>query len=160
MINTRNTGNLPNFRFTTLGYETLGSAVGTDKFVLDFWEKEYKNEIEPEIDSLMKFDLSLDAKSVISKSKILPKISYNSSFHEIPEAIKRKIELKMTKFSVGNYGGLRNFEEMTRDKEHGGYDICHVTKHAELALLKPIFKLIKYKQGGYTANCRHCPYRS
>ena len=148
LINTRYAGNLPNFKFTSLGYETLGSAVGTDKYVVDFWEHEYKEEIEPEINSLMSFDLSLDAKSVLSKSKILPKISYNAAFYEIPEVIKRKIESKMTKFSVGNNGKLQDFEKITKDKEHGGYDICHVTKHAEIALLKPIFRLIKCKKEG------------
>ena len=148
LVNTRYAGNLPNFRFTTLGYETLGSAVGTDKFILDFWEEEYKNAIEPEIDFLINFNLSLDAKSVLSKSKILPKISYNSAFYEIPEPIKRKIETKMAKFSLGNHGGLRMFEEITRDKQHGGYDICHVTKHSELSLLKPIFRLLKCKREG------------
>ena len=147
LINTRYAGELPKFRFTTMGYETLGSAIGDEKFIVKFWEEEYKNEIEPEIDFLTKFELTLDAKGVLSKSKILPKISYNSAFHHIPESIKRKIESKMTKFSLGNHGKLNSYEEITRDKDHGGYDICHVTKHAELALLKLIARLTKCKQG-------------
>ena len=105
----------------------------------------YKENIEPEIDSLRKFDLTLDAKSVLSKSKILPKVSYNSGFHEIPLVIRRKIETKMSKFSLGNKGTLNQYEEICRGKDHGGYDICQVVKHSELALLKPIIKLIRCK---------------
>ena len=143
LINTRDISELPNFRFTCDGYETLGSVIGSQKFVEDFGTKIYKQNIEPEIDSLSKFSLTLDAKSALSKSKILPKISYNSSFHEIPLVIRRKIEAKMSKFSFGNNGCVKKYEEICRDKNHGGYDICHVIKHAELALLKPIFRLLK-----------------
>ena len=106
LINTVYACNLPSFRFTTTGYETLGSAVGTEKFIENFWNKTYKNGIGPVIDFLKKFELTLDAKSVLSKSKILPKISYNSGFHDMPLAIKRKIESKMTSFSLGSGGTL------------------------------------------------------
>lgn len=146
LINTSDISGLPEFCFTTEGYETLGSAIGSESYIENFWMTTYKNKIEPEIDFLCKFNLTLDAKSVLSKSKILPKVSYNSGFYEVPLVIRRKIESKLTKFSQGNGGKLKTYEKMCCDKKHGGYDICHVVKHAELALLKPIFKLIKYKK--------------
>ena len=148
LVNTVYAHELPRFRFTSSGYETLGSAIGSEKFIFQFWEKVYKNEIEPEIQSLSKFELTLDAKRVLSKNKILPKISYNSAFYDIPDVIKRKIEAKMKLFSVGSNGTGAQYEDVTHDIDHGGYDICHVTKHSELALLKPIFRLIRCKLEG------------
>ena len=99
VINTKNINELPNFHFTFEGYETLGSAIGSMSFVKSFWSKLYKENIEPEINSLSKFELTLDAKSVLSKSKVLPKISYNSNFYEIPIELRKRIENKMSKFS-------------------------------------------------------------
>ena len=39
LINTNNTNGLPDFGFTTEGYETLGSAIGTQDFLDRFWKK-------------------------------------------------------------------------------------------------------------------------
>ena len=88
---------------------------------------------------------TFDAKSIITKSLILPKVSYTATVLNIPSDIFRSLENLIVKYVIPKGNISIPLTELARKRNSGGYNIDHVLIHASVFSLMPIFKYIKCK---------------
>ena len=93
---------------------------------------------------------TFQAKAIVSKSKLLPKLTYMCSVHVMPTAFKNSINKAMlgflVPFSSKNLLGEEIDGQISRfaaPKHLGGYGVDHISIHADLMLLKPVKKYLK-----------------
>ena len=111
------------------------------------WDEIWKG-IQSDVQYYNNFHLTLDAKAVISKSKLLPKVSYFSSTVPIPERVQSKLNNIMLEFVVPHKKTFLCMDDFAMKRHLGGYNIDHVVTHAKLFILKPIFEYIRNKENG------------
>ena len=93
---------------------------------------------------------TFQAKAIVSKSKLLSKLTYMCSVHVMPAAFKKSINKALlgflVPFSSRNLLDNEISSQITRfaaPKHLGGYGVDHISIHADLLLLKPVMKYIK-----------------
>ena len=77
----------------------LGIPYGKDVFVKDHW-KGIVNDIKVVLQDSNDVYNTFDAKSIITKSIVLPKISYIATVYDIPREIKNSVETMIFRYIV------------------------------------------------------------
>ena len=78
----------------------LGLPYGTENFVKQKWQEKF-NDFDKDTTYFQSYGfLTLQAKAIISKSKLLPKMSYISSVLPTPKTFKDKIDERILRFVV------------------------------------------------------------
>jgi hypothetical protein len=75
----------------------LGIPYGNIEFVREFW-KNIVNDVRVSLNEYDNVYSTFDAKSIITKSLILPKVSYIATVLEIPRNIRKSLEYESTTF--------------------------------------------------------------
>ena len=95
---------------------------------------------------------TMQSKAIISKSKLLSKLNYICSVHVMPLPIRRSLNKILLEFVIPFSARNMLDEEIetklidfAAPKFLGGYGIDYITLHADLFLLKPVMKYIKYR---------------
>ena len=122
----------------------LGIPYGSVRFVQKFW-----NDIISNVKSSMTHYGSVysnfDAKSIITKSLILPKLSYAATVLSIPNDIRKSIDISIFRFVIPK-GDMRiSLNELAQKRAFGGYNVDHVSIHASIFALLPIFKYAQHR---------------
>ena len=87
---------------------------------------------------------TLDAKSIISKNKILPKISHIASAKAIPYQIKKRIDRILLNYIIPHSNRtIMTLKDLALPRAKGGYDIDDVILHGSIFLLSGVFKYIQ-----------------
>ena len=128
----------------------LGIHYGPTAYVNTQWMSKLK-ELKEEISFFQKAHRNtLQDKAILSKSKLLPIISYMGNVHSIPNNIVKQIDCILLKFIVSHDKTLMELHDFAAGKTKGGYCIDHITLHTTIFLLKPIFEYVKCKISGET----------
>ena len=91
----------------------LGIPYGSSKFIKDFWGEKFRI-FDEEVSYFSSFKyMTYQAKAIISKSKLMPKISYLGSVLPIPNDIRTKIDDRLLKLVVPH---KKNFFECSELK--------------------------------------------
>ena len=123
----------------------LGIPYGSDKFIEDFWREKFL-EFEKEVRYFQSYNfLTLQAKSIISKSKLLPKLSYLGSVLPIPSNFKGRIDSKLLGFVVPHTRTFLKIENLAANKHMGGIGLAHVNLHCEIMLVKSVMLYMRKK---------------
>ena len=121
----------------------LGIPYGSDQYLHHFW----KNICEDVRISLNRYNntySTFDAKSIITKSLILPKVSYAATVLKIPKNIENKINSLIFRFIVPKGNVSSTIVDFAQKRHFGGYNIDHISLHASVFCLIPIFKYAKH----------------
>jgi len=86
-----------------------------------------------------------DAKSIISKSLILPKVSYTATVLSIPNDVCNSLENLIVKYIIPRGKSMLSLTDLAQKRSCGGYNIDHTWIHASVFMLIPIFKYVKNK---------------
>ena len=118
-------------------------------WVISQW-KETLDIFRNEIKFLKTTANTFQAKAIVSKSKLLSKLTYLCSVHVMPIAFKNSINKALLGFLVPFSSKNLHDEEISGQitrfaapKHLGGYGIDHISIHADLMLLKPVMKYLK-----------------
>ena len=97
--------------------------------------------------------VTFQAKAIISKSKLLSKLTYMCSVHVMAIAFRKSLDKALLGFLVpfsskslseGEiYAKITNF---AAPKHLGGYGVDHISLHADLLLLKSVMKYVKFRE--------------
>ena len=105
-----------------------------------------------EIKYYKSFTPTFQAKAIISKSKLLSKLTYMCSVHVMPIAFQNSLNKVLFKFlvplSTKNMTDTEIFNKITEfaaPKHLGGYGVDHITIHVDLLLLKSVMRYVKCK---------------
>ena len=123
---------------------------GTDSHVQSHWDQmldKFKNELKYFTDTAM----TMKAKAIISKNKLLALLSYTGGTHLLPDKHRASIDKLMLKFLVPfmpynsqSYDEVKDqISTFAAPKSLGGYEVDYITLHMDLLLLKPIMKYFK-----------------
>ena len=135
---------LPNIKWVTR-VKILGINYGPAEFVNAQWVEKL-NEIRDEVRFYQTVGVkTLQGKAILSRSKLLPKVSYMANIHPIPPAFVKQIDDIMLKFIVGHDKSMMDLYNFAACKRLGGYCIDFVSLHASLFLLRPVLMYIKSK---------------
>ena len=128
--------------------EILGIYYGPVAYVNSQWASKVK-ELKGDIKFFNNVQRNtLQDKAILSKAKLLPKLSYIGNVHPIPNNIVKQIDCVMLKFIVSHDKTIKTLYDFAAGKMRGGYCIDHVTLHTSLFLLKPIIEYIRAKING------------
>ena len=122
--------------------EILGVPYGDPNWQLSFW-KDICKEIGSDLNVYKVVGGTLDAKAIISKTKVLPKISYIASTRAVPTEIKIKIDHMLLNYIVPHRKTYLKIGDFAAPRNKGGYDIDDVNMHASLFLLSGLLKYIQ-----------------
>ena len=120
------------------------------------WVNEQWQEVltmfKKEVQYFKSFSPTFQAQAIISKSKLLSKLTYICSINVMPLAFRNSINKALLSFLVPCVS--RNLTDLQIEaqimnfagpKFLGGYGVDHITIHADLFLLKSVMKYIKHK---------------
>ena len=88
---------------------------------------------------------TFDAKSIITKSLILPKFSYAATVLNIPSRIRSSLDVSILRFIMPKGDMGIDLFQLAQKRVFGGYNIDHVSVHASVFALMPIFKYAQYR---------------
>ena len=133
----------------------LGIPYGSESFIELFWKEKFQ-EFDQEIKFYKSFSyLTLQAKAIISKSKLLPKMSYVSSTLIMPNHIKSKIEDRMVKFIVPHGKTFLTIKELSARRDMGGIDLANIVLHCNIMLVRNVIQYIKTKKANTLLRPEH-----
>ena len=122
---------------------------GENDFVTDQWHVRMVK-FKDQISFLNKTAFTLRAKSILSKSKLFPLLSYTGMVHDVPVTIRKEINRLMLGFLVPFLPAKCTTEEIVSrlqafgaSRAMGGYEVDFITLHLELLLLKTVMKYLK-----------------
>ena len=142
--NVINVEHLPKIQWVT-NVKILGIHYGKSEFINSQWVDKVK-EIKEEIHFYNSTGRqTLQEKAILSKSKLLPVLSYVCNVHVIPDMYTKQIDVMLLKFIVSHDKSLMELYEFASNKSLGGYCVDHITLHASLFLLRPVLLYIKLK---------------
>ena len=122
----------------------LGIPYGNGHFVTQYW-KDIVQDIRSCLFDYNNVYTTFDAKSIITKSLILPKVSYIATVLDIPLKIKNSLESMIFKMVIPKGKTYMSLVDLAQKRNFGGYNIDHISIHATVFSLIPIFKYVKSK---------------
>ena len=124
----------------------LGIPYGNDHFVDEFWKKKI-TQLKDEISYFNSFHfLTYQAKSIISKSKLLPVVSFVASTLCIPSHFHENINNMMLKFFVPHGKTFLSIDNLATNKEFGGIECAHIVLHCSIMLIRNVLKYVLSKK--------------
>jgi len=127
--------------------EVLGVPYGDSEWELSFWKQICRN-IQDDLRLYNQVGATLDAKSILTKSMVLSKVSYIASAKPIPREVCKIIEDALLKFVVPHRKTFLKICDFALPRSMGGYSIDDVVLHASLFLLRDVFSYVKKKLNG------------
>ena len=128
--------------------EILGIPFGNANFIEDFWKEKYIA-FEQEAKFFQSFDyLTLQAKAILSKSKLLPKLSYYGSVLPIPPVIQGKINDALISFVVPHKKTFLKVENLAARKNLGGIGLANINLHCNIMLVRNVMFYMKQRAEG------------
>ena len=98
----------------------LGIPFGTDEFIKNFWEQKL-DDFKKEVNFFKSFHYhTLQAKAVISKSKLMPKIGYFGSVLPVPLNIQEKINDSILGYLIPHKRTFLKVENLAAQKSYDG----------------------------------------
>ena len=123
----------------------LGIPFGSELYIENYWQEKYC-EFEKEVSYFQSFNyLTLQAKALISKSKLMPKISYIGSVLPIPRAIRGKISKRMLRYIVPHTKTFLTTEVLAANKNMGGIGLANINLHSDIMLVRNVMFFIKQR---------------
>ena len=122
----------------------LGIPYGSSQYVQDYW-RDIVNNIRVCLKDYDEVYNTFDAKSIITKSLVLPKISYVATVLDIPREIKNSVENMLFRYIIPKGKTYLSLSDLAQKRRYGGYNIDHSSVHANVFSLIPIFKYVKSK---------------
>ena len=90
--------------------------------------------------------MTWEAKALLTETKLLPLISYNSTTYPIPNKIKEKINNKLENFLTENFKLKVPINILALPKYQGGYNVANITLYADLFLLRSIQEYCRHRK--------------
>ena len=122
----------------------LGIPYGDKKHVKEFW-KDITQSVQTSLTDYNEIYSTFDAKSIITKSLVLPKVSYAATVLDIPADIKKSLDSMVFRYIIPKGKTDKSLYDLAQKRHFGGYNIDHTTIHATVFSLIPIFKYVKSK---------------
>ena len=145
--NVHSIGRLP-FNHWNEDMVILGIPFGQDKFIDEYWKGKYDMFVrEANYFQSYKY-LTLQAKSIISKSKLMPKISYMGSVLPIPSEIQKKIDNRMLGFVVPHKKTFLTIDNLSARRSLGGIALANINLHCEIMLIRNVMFYMKQRDQG------------
>ena len=130
----------------------LGIPYGSEEFVGNFWVDKF-NAFKEEVSYFKSFHyLTMQAKAIISKSKLLPKISYLASTLVIPATIMAKIDNELLRFVVPHGKTFLTVENLAANKDMGGINYAHIVLHSSIMFLRNVLNYVKLRKDNLCIN--------
>ena len=92
--------------------------------------------------------LTLQAKALLSKSKLMPKVSYFGSVLPMPNCFQEKINNSLLKFVVPHKKTFLKVENLAAGKHLGGIGLANVILHCNVMLIRNVMFYLKAKVEG------------
>ena len=127
----------------------LGVPYGEFSWELSFWKNKCK-EVENDLKLYSDVGATMDAKAILSKTKVLPKFSYMASTKIVPNEIELKIDQMLLKFLVPHRKTLLKVRDFAPPRWKGGYDVDDVNLHASVFLISSTMRYVKNLVEGNT----------
>ena len=124
----------------------LGIPYGSEQFIDSFWKQKILD-LNKEVGYFRSFHYhTLQAKAIISKSKLMPKISYVGSVLPLPNLTKEKINDVMLGYVVPHKRTFLKIENLAAKKTLGGIGLANIVLHCNIMLIRNVMLYIKMRE--------------
>ena len=134
-----------NIAWTNQCIRALGATIGTAPNITSEWEQ-ILNEYKTTTVQLFSLPATYNAKSLLSKTKLLPTISYTACIYFLNTRLKREITETLEKYVAGNSQLLIPMRILQLPLSSGGYNIANIPLYCDLLFLKSIYEYCKHRE--------------
>ena len=142
---TANTTFLPQIQWTSKCLQLLSSTIGTNESVASQWDKCTRNSTAMAKTYSTLF-LTITAKSLIAKCKILPQMTYNASVYPLPHKVRQKINTSVERYIAGSRDMTEPITTLAQPLHRGWYNVPNIPLYCDLFFLRPITDYIKHRR--------------
>ena len=93
------------------------------------------------------FFLTMTAKSLIAKRKILPQMTHNANVYPLLHKVQQKINTTIERYIAGSRDMTVPITTLAQPLHRGGYDVPNIPLYCDLFFLRPITDYIKHRRG-------------
>ena len=151
-FNKSNMHSVHNLPFNTWNEDIviLGIPYGSKQFIKKFWDEKYLS-FAKETSFFQSYNyMTLQAKTIISKSKLMPKISYLGSVLPTPKDVKNKIDERLIRFVIPHNKTSLKVKDLCAKRSMGGISLANINLHCDVMLIRSIMSYLKQKVDGNT----------
>ena len=120
----------------------LGVPYGDKDFIEQVW-KNVMGDVTKSLSSYSEISHTFDAKAIITKTLVLPKISYIATTLDIPKKIQTQVDNLVLNFVTKGVNTFIKLSDLAQKRHYGGYNIDYTSIHATVFSLLPIFNYVK-----------------
>ena len=126
----------------------LGIPFGDTQFIKSFWKEKFED-FDKDAKYFQSFQyLTLQAKAVVSKSKLMPKLSYYGSVLPVPFSVQEKINDTLLRFIVPHKKTFLKVENLAARKTLGGIGLANINLHCNIMLIRSVMFYLKQRDQG------------
>jgi len=133
-----------NIAWTNQCIRALGATIGTASNITE-WEQ-ILNKYKTTTVQLSSLPATYNAKSLLSKTKLLPTISYTACIYPLSTRLKREITETLEKYVSGNSQLIIPMRILQLPLSSGGYNVANIPLYCDLLFLKSIYTYCKHRE--------------
>jgi len=99
-----------------------------------------------EVKKLSTYTLTHNAKALLTKSKLLPIITYTAHIYQLSTLHRKAITNRIENFIAGDSRLSLSIDILALPKNQGGYGVQHITHYCDLLSLKPIAQYCQHRK--------------
>jgi len=100
--------------------------------------------LKTEVQKISAYTLTHNAKALLTKSKLLPLITYTTYIYPLSAHLRREISNKIENFIAGDSRLILPIDTLELPLNQGGYTVPNITLYCDILYLKPLAE-----------NCQH-----
>ena len=129
--------NLPAIPWNHKSLTLLGSVIGTPAAITQEWNRILTN-FKMETKKLSSYILTHNAKALLTKSKLMPILTYTAHIYPLAVSHRKEITTKIENFMAGDPRLTLPIKVLALPLNQGGYRLQHIVLYCDLLALKPV----------------------
>ena len=139
------TNQFPSIAWTDEHIRLLGVVIGKSSSVSREWNEVLSN-FKKSTKHLSSYQTTFNAKSLLSKTKLLPLITYTSNTYPLTTRLRREINESIENFVSRNANSIIPITTLMLPTHLGGYTVANIPIYCDLIFLKPIYEYCKHRK--------------
>ena len=135
---------LPQIQWSNKHIQLLGSTIGVHESIASQWDKCVRNSVAM-AKTYSTFFLTMTAKALITKSKILPLMTYNANIYPLPHKARQKIKATVERYIAGNRDTTVPIDILAQPLNRGGYNVPDIALYCDIFFLRPVIDYIRHR---------------
>jgi len=142
---TASLNNLLPIPWTKLSLPLLCIVIGSPSGISSEWNRVFSR-FKTEVKKLSAYTLTHNAKALLTKSKLLPLITYTAHIYQLSAHQRREISNKIENFIAGDSRLILPRDTLELPLNQGGYTVPNIALYCDILYLKPLAEYCQHRK--------------